>query len=280
MTLANSILAGSTATHDVVVDKSSTVTLSDHNLLGSSTPVNAGVIVGTPLTGIANLGALAANGGPGMETMLPGAGSGALGTGDPATALAVDERGVARLACDPVDLGAVQVTPTPACPTKGGSGGSGGTGGNGGTGGSGAASLTSVKFGDQQIMLATPSLQACTAGSKALRVALASVAIRGSHAAKLKFSRAAFYIGRGVKHTTKRIKHLPGGKTEKITVTTYAPNVIVRHVPADVGLELTGLKSGMHTLKVVMSYTETVTKHGHKKTETITKTLTTRFQIC
>jgi hypothetical protein len=41
VTLANSILAGSTAIHDVVVDKSSTVTLSDHNLLGSSTPVNA-----------------------------------------------------------------------------------------------------------------------------------------------------------------------------------------------------------------------------------------------
>jgi hypothetical protein len=84
----------------------------------------------------------------------------------------------------------------------------------------------------------------------------------------------------GVKHTTKKIEHLKHGKTKKTTITTWTPNATVHHLPAVLALKLTGLKTGTQTLKVVVSYKKTVTKHGHKRTETVAKTLTTKFNIC
>jgi len=45
-------------------------------------------------------------------------------------------------------------------------------------------------------------------------------------------------------------------------------------------LSLKGLKAGSHTLKVVVGYKETVGKHGHKKTITVTKTLRVKFSVC
>lgn len=45
-------------------------------------------------------------------------------------------------------------------------------------------------------------------------------------------------------------------------------------------VKLTGLKTSTQTLKVVVSYKKTITKHGHKTTETVTRILTTEFKIC
>jgi PKD repeat protein len=143
-----------------------------------------------------------------------------------------------------------------------------------------AAQSTTATFDNQQITLLTPSLQTCTAASSALGAVLESTTIPSSHATKLKFGGAAFYLGRGVKHTTKKIEHLKHGKTKKITITTWTPNATVHHLPAVLALKLTGLKTGTQTLKVVVSYKKTVTKHGHKRTETVAKTLTTKFNIC
>jgi len=143
-----------------------------------------------------------------------------------------------------------------------------------------ATQSTTAKFDSQQITLLTPSLQTCTTASSALRVRLTSTAIPKSHSAKLKFSSAAFYIGKGVKHTTKKIEHLKHGKTKKITITTWTPNATVHHLPAVLALKLPSLKTSSATLKVVISYKKTVTKHGHKRTETVTKTLTTKLNIC
>jgi YVTN family beta-propeller protein len=139
---------------------------------------------------------------------------------------------------------------------------------------------TTARFGNQQITLLIPSQQRCTAASKALAVTLASTAISTSRATKLKFSSAAFYIGKGVKHTTKKTEHLKHAKTKKVTITTYKPNATVHHVPAVLALKLTDLKTSTQTLKVVVSYKKTVTKHSHQATKTVTKTLTTKFKIC
>jgi hypothetical protein len=239
--------------------------------------MSGGTTLGTSLSGQAHLGALAGNGGPGMQTMLPGATSAALRAGDPTTALAVDERGIARLVCDPVDLGAVQVTPTPACPTTGVPGGPGtivvppvGP----------ATSTQSVTFANQLITLVTPSLLVCTASSKTLSVTLRSVAIPKSHAAHLRFSSASFYIGRGIRHTHKRTRRLRNGKRKTVTVVSYTANATAHHVPVTLALKLGGLKSGTQTLRIVISYKKTVTKRHRKHTVTVTRTLKANFRIC
>ncbi|HEY5240399.1 MAG TPA: IPT/TIG domain-containing protein, partial [Polyangiaceae bacterium] len=143
-----------------------------------------------------------------------------------------------------------------------------------------ASQVTSAKFGNQTITLTTPSLSACTAKTSKLSAKLTSAAVAGSKATKLRFSSAGFFIDRGVKHVKKKTEHLKHGKTKKITVTTYTANTVVHHVPATVSLKLTSLKSGSHTLKVVVSYRETVTKHHHKKTVTVTKTISSKFKVC
>ena len=139
---------------------------------------------------------------------------------------------------------------------------------------------TTARLGNQRITLLTPSQQTCTAVSKVLAVMLASTAISKSHATKLKFSSAAFYIGKGVKHTTNKTEHLKNGKTKKITTTTHTPNATVHHVPAVIALKLTDLQTSSQTLNVVVSYKQAVTKHSHKATKTVTKTFTTKFTIC
>jgi hypothetical protein len=54
----------------------------------------------------------------------------------------------------------------------------------------------------------------------------------------------------------------------------------VKHLPGSLNLKLSGLKSGRHTLRVKLSYIDTVTKHGHKTKDTVTKTLTVTFNVC
>jgi hypothetical protein len=137
---------------------------------------------------------------------------------------------------------------------------------------------TSAKFDNQQITLVTPV--ACTASTSSLRATLSSSAISGSHATKVKFSAAGFFIDKGVKHTKKKTEHLKNGKTKHVTVTSYTANVTEHALPATVSLKLKGLKAGTHTLKIVISYKETVTKKGKKKTETVTKTITSKFKVC
>jgi hypothetical protein len=56
--------------------------------------------------------------------------------------------------------------------------------------------LTTARAGNQQIQLVTPSLLICTSKAKTLNVALRSVAIAHSRAAKLRFKSAAFFVDR------------------------------------------------------------------------------------
>ena len=142
-----------------------------------------------------------------------------------------------------------------------------------------ATSSTTATADNQRITLTTPSRLVCAASSGKLSVSLTSTAIAKSHAPKLRFVRAAFYLDKGVKH----IKHVPvrvHGKTKTKTVTTYAANVTAHHVPAKLALKLAGLNSGTHTLTVKLSYHETVRKHGRRTTVTVTKTVRASFRVC
>jgi streptogramin lyase len=130
---------------------------------------------------------------------------------------------------------------------------------------SSALQKTTATVGNQRITLTTPSSTMCSARTSKLAVTLTSTAIKNSKKTKLRFSKAAFYIDKGVKHK--------GTKPAK-------PNATVRRLPASPKLKLSGLKSGQHTLKVTLSYIETVTKHGRKATKTVEKTLAIKFKVC
>jgi hypothetical protein len=139
---------------------------------------------------------------------------------------------------------------------------------------------TTALFGNQRITLTTPSLLVCSANGKTLSVSLSSTAIPKSKATKLRFSSAAFYLDRGVKHTKHRRVRTRNGKTKTVTVITYTANATVHHVPVAVALRLARLKPGTHTLTVKLSYKETKTRHRHKRTVTVTKTLKAKFVVC
>jgi hypothetical protein len=138
---------------------------------------------------------------------------------------------------------------------------------------------TSATFGNQQITLTLPSSSICTARAGTLSPALNSAAIRNSKRAKLKFSAAALYLDKGVKHVTKRTvdKH---GKRETVRIVSYKANAVLKRLPAAPKLKLNGLATGQHTLKVTLSYTETISKHGHKAKKAVSKTLTAKFGVC
>jgi hypothetical protein len=53
-----------------------------------------------------------------------------------------------------------------------------------------------------------------------------------------------------------------------------------RHLPSTVALRLSGLKSGAHTLKVRVSYTASIVKHGHHREVDLSKTLRVKFRVC
>ena len=139
---------------------------------------------------------------------------------------------------------------------------------------------TKAMLDDQQITLTTPSLLECTMPGAKLGVTLTSATIAGSKAAKLRFSSAAFYLDKGVKHTHKKTTHTRNGKKKGVIVTSYSPNATAHHVPVTLELSSAGLKAGTNTLTVKLSYKETKTKHGHKTTVTVTKTLTATFTVC
>ncbi len=129
--------------------------------------------------------------------------------------------------------------------------------------------VTTASLGNQKITLKTPSPVACVASPDKLTATVSSK--RKSTGAKLKFSSVSFYIGKGIKHTRHKKK---GGK--KVVVVTYTPNATKHHAPANVQLSLAGLKSGTHSLKVVISYKEI----KHSTTVTVTKTLKVTFVVC
>jgi hypothetical protein len=100
--------------------------VASHDASGAHT-----VFSGTPIRTAAKLGSPGYAGGPGMQVILPQAGSPALGAADPAVAPATDERGAARPSGGPTDLGAVQLSGAPpmtisiARPANGGAYGQG-----------------------------------------------------------------------------------------------------------------------------------------------------------
>lgn len=127
--LSGSVTAGNASTPDLVVNKPGSVAEGSPNLASAVATVSPADIVtsdsvtgganqsGTPLVSNPLLGPLTANGGPGMDTMLPGAGSPALKAGAATGAPSTDERGVARPANE-IDLGAAQVSTSSSTSTS------------------------------------------------------------------------------------------------------------------------------------------------------------------
>jgi len=65
-----------------------------------------------------------------------------------------------------------------------------------------------------------------------------------------------------------------------VTVVVYLPNRTVHRLPATVRLSVAGLRSGTHSLKVVLTYSKRVTKRGRSRTVKVRKTLKVRFAVC
>jgi hypothetical protein len=86
-----------------------TITGSTNLVMSTDASPAAGVILSTANP---NLGTLANNGGP-TQTLLPAAGSAALGVGTASLSPTTDQRGLSRPAGGPTDLGSVQVSATP-----------------------------------------------------------------------------------------------------------------------------------------------------------------------
>jgi sugar lactone lactonase YvrE len=141
--------------------------------------------------------------------------------------------------------------------------------------------VTTATVGNQKIRLVTPSPRICTARTKTLSVALRSVAIPHSHAHNLRFKKAAFFIDKGIRHTRKRTTRLRNGHKHTKTVVVFTANAVALHVPATLALRLAGLKSGVHTLRVTVSYNRSTSgRHHHHKTVTVTKTIRAKFAVC
>jgi hypothetical protein len=66
------------------------------------------------------------------------------------------------------------------------------------------------------------------------------------------------------------------GARKKVKRTTHRPNATLRKASGSTKLKLKGLKAGSHTLKAVVTYTETT----KGKTSTFTKTLRTKLKVC
>jgi virginiamycin B lyase len=140
--------------------------------------------------------------------------------------------------------------------------------------------LTTATVGNQRIELVTPSPLVCTARAKTLDVTLRSVAIAHSRAAKLRFASAAFFIDKGIRHTRKRTTRRRNGHKHTRVVVVFTANAVAHHLPSTPVLRLAGVKSGLHTLRVKVSYRKTVTRHGHRRTVEVRKKLSAKFTVC
>jgi hypothetical protein len=143
-----------------------------------------------------------------------------------------------------------------------------------------ATQTVKASDGNQAITLIAPAATPCVATRAPYAIKFSSVTIKGSKDAKLKFRTAAFYIDKGIAHTTKKIKKLKGGKKQTVTVTTYTANTTVRKAATATSLKLGTLKAGTHTLKTVVVYSETIKKGKKRKTVNVSKTLTTKLSVC
>jgi 6-phosphogluconolactonase (cycloisomerase 2 family) len=138
---------------------------------------------------------------------------------------------------------------------------------------------TLATFENQQITLVTPSPLSCTVSAGKLPVRLDSSPIIASKAKRLRFTSAAFFLDKGVRHVHKTTTDVHGHK-KITTVVTYAPNATISHLPGTLEIPLAGLKAGSHTLTVKLSYKESERKHGRMSTVTVTKILSARFTVC
>jgi DNA-binding beta-propeller fold protein YncE len=162
------------------------------------------------------------------------------------------------------------------------SGGGGAGGGGAGGGGGGTSNLTrtlTAKIDNQLITVVTSLRSACVAKSGSLSATLTSSAIPGSKATKLRSTGAAFSLDRGVRHVHHRTRHKHGKKVV-VTTITYTPNHAVGRLPANISLKLAGLSSRSHAFKVKVSYHETVKRQGHRRTVSVSKTLSLTFRVC
>jgi streptogramin lyase len=131
---------------------------------------------------------------------------------------------------------------------------------------------TTATVGDHRIVLITPSPSACTAKSKSLTAKLSSSVIPGSKAAKVRFVSASLFVDRGVKHIRHKTKR-SHGKTIRIKVTVFTANKVLRKLPAQPALRLSGLRSGQHTLNVKLLF-----RKGRKTP--VRKTMRVHFRVC
>jgi virginiamycin B lyase len=134
---------------------------------------------------------------------------------------------------------------------------------------------TTSTVGDHRIVLITPSSSACTAKSKSLPIKLSSSVIQGSKAAKVSFVSAALFVDRGVKHIRHKTKRSHGKKI-RVKVTVFTANKVVRKLPAQPSLRLSGLPSGQHTLNVRLLF-----EKGKKGSKTpVRKAIHVHFRVC
>ena len=83
-----------------------------------------------------------------------------------------------------------------------------------------------------------------------------------------------------VRHIRRRTTRLRNGHKHTITVVAFTANAVAHRLPATPVLRLTGLKSGGHTLRVIVSYKKTVTADRHRRVVTVTKKLSAKFRVC
>ena len=150
---------------------------------------------------------------------------------------------------------------------------------SGGGGGGNQTRTLTAKIDNQLITVVTSLRSGCVASSGSLSATLTSSAIPASNATKLRSTGAAFSIDRGVRHVHHRTVHRHGKKVV-ITTITYTPNHTVGGLPANVSLKLAGLSTGSHVFKVKVFYHETVKRHRHRRTVTVSKTLSLTFKVC
>jgi DNA-binding beta-propeller fold protein YncE len=161
------------------------------------------------------------------------------------------------------------------------SGGSGGTTPPAGNGGPTTRTQTSgATVGNQQLTLSTTLPVGCITSTATLATGLKSARLaHSSSTGTVLFASASFFIDRGVAHVHRRVMHRHGRKVT-IKRTTYTANRTVTKLPASVALSLKGLKSGQHTLRVVVSFHRTTRRHGRPHTVNVTQTLTQTFNVC
>jgi streptogramin lyase len=133
---------------------------------------------------------------------------------------------------------------------------------------------TAAFFADVRLLLRTPSPQFCVAAGARLAATLTATKLPGSSKAD-RFLRATFTIDKGLVRKRRETVRVHGHLRHKV-VTVHVVNATARRLPAAESLKLTGLKAGLHRLRVKVFYRETV---KHRKV-TRSTTLSVQFRVC